>query len=216
VFGSIRRYRLADAPVGELAKRVDEGFAEEIRGRPGFVSYELIDCGDDEVVTISMFREHREAEASRKLAQRWTEVNLADLELRRIDARRGEVIVSRGVDEMLKAVHAEAMGKFASVRRYALRSGDVSELVHTIDRVFADQISAMDGFEAHHALHCGRGEIVSIGLFRDQSAAEESDEHALEFIDRHRCEFDLERTEVIGGEVCVSRVLPELLEPAHA
>jgi hypothetical protein len=216
VFGSIRRYRLADAPVGELARRVDEGFAEEIRSRPGFVSYELVDCGEDEVVTISMFREHDEAEASRELARRWTDANLADVALRRIEALHGEVSVSRAADQMLEPAHAKATRKFASVRRYALRSGDASELMHTIDQALVDELSGLDGFEAYHALDCGGGEIVSISLFRDQGAAEESDERALEFVDRLRGRFDLERTEVIGGEVPVSRALPELLEPAHA
>jgi hypothetical protein len=74
----------------------------------------------------------------------------------------------------------------------------------------------MDGFEAYHALDCGRGEIVSISLFRDQATAEDSDERALEFIRDELSDFDMERTEVIGGHVTVSRALAELLEPAHA
>jgi hypothetical protein len=81
--------------------------------------------------------------------------------------------------------------------------------------VFADQIEAMDGFEAYHALDCG-GEIMSISLFRDQAAAEASDELALEFVRQELGSFEIERTEVIGGEVLVSRAMAELLEPAHA
>jgi hypothetical protein len=216
VFASIRRYRLARGSMDELARRVDKGFAEEVCARPGFVSYEFIDCGDGEIVTISIFGEVHQAEGSRELAQRWTEENLADLEFRRIEALHGEVVVSRAADEMLEAAHVQRPSKFASVRRYLLRSGDVSGLMHTVDQVFADQISAMDGFEAYHALDCGRGEILSISLFRDQAACEESDEQALRFVAKHLSEFDLERTEVIGGEVRVSRALAGLLEPAHA
>src|SRR6516225_7668984 len=100
VFGSIRRYRLAHGSMDELARRVDEGFAEEIRTRPGFVSYEFIDCDGDEVITISMFSKARQAEASRELAQRWTEENLTDLEFDRIEALHGEVMVSRAAGEM--------------------------------------------------------------------------------------------------------------------
>jgi hypothetical protein len=74
----------------------------------------------------------------------------------------------------------------------------------------------MDGFEGYHALECGRGEILSISMFRDQTSAEASDERALEFVQEHLGGFDIERTEVIGGEVRVSRALSELLEPAHA
>src|SRR5205823_6342442 len=57
MFASIRRYRTREGSMDELARRVDVGFAEEICARPGFVSYEFIDCGDGEVMTISIFRE---------------------------------------------------------------------------------------------------------------------------------------------------------------
>ena len=88
--------------------------------------------------------------------------------------------------------------------------------MHIVDEVFADEIEAMDGFEAYHALDCGGGEIVSISLLRDQATAEESDERALEFVRRELGGFDIERTEVLGGEVVVSRAMATLLEPAHA
>ena len=200
----------------ELASRVDEGFAEEIRTQPGFMSYEFIDCGDGEIVTISLFGDASQAEASRELAERWTAENLRDLVFARIEVLHGEVCVSRADREMLEPAHARMMGKFASIRRYMLRSGEVSDLMHIVDDVFADQIRLMDGFEGYHALECGRGEILSISMFRDQTSAEASDERALEFVQEHLGGFDIERTEVIGGEVRVSRALSELLEPAHA
>jgi len=199
----------------ELTRRVDEGFAEDIGRRPGFVAYEFMDCGDGEIVTLSVFRDADQAEASRELALRWTEENLQDLEFGRLEALRGEILVSRAARDMLEPGHAGAARKFASVRRYRLRTGSIEELMHIVDEVFADAIEAMDGFEAYHALDCG-SEIVSISLLRDQAAAEESDERALEFVDRELGDFDIERTEVIGGEVLVSRAMATLLEPAHA
>jgi hypothetical protein len=216
MFASIRRYRLTHGALEELAGRVDDGFAQEISAQPGFVSYELIGCDDGEIVTISVFGDADQAEASRHLAERWTEQNLSDLEFARIEALHGEVCVSRADREMLEPAHTRTLGKFASVRRYQLRSGEVSELMRIVDQVFADQIQEMDGFEAYHALGCGRGQILSISLFRDQTAAEASDDRALEFINEQLGAFDIERTEVIGGEVRVSRALAELLQPAHA
>jgi hypothetical protein len=199
----------------ELTRRVDEGFAEDIGRRPGFVAYEFMDCGDGEIVTLSVFRDGDQAEASRELALRWTEENLRDLEFGRLEALRGEILVSRAARDMLEPGHAGSAGMFASVRRYRLRTGSIGELMHIVDEVFADEIEAMDGFEAYHALDCG-SEIVSISLLRDQAAAEESDERALEFVRRELGDFDMERTEVIGGEVVVSRAMATLLEPAHA
>ena len=49
MFASIRRYRLHQGEIDELARRVDDGFAEEIGAQPGFVSYEFIDCGGGEI-----------------------------------------------------------------------------------------------------------------------------------------------------------------------
>ena len=199
----------------ELTRRVDEGFAEDIGRRPGFVAYEFMDCGDGEILTLSVFRDADQAETSRELALRWTEENLQDLEFGRLEALRGEILVSRAKRDMLEPGHAGAARKFASVRRYRLRTGSIEELMHIVDEVFADAIEAMDGFEAYHALDCG-SEIVSISLLRDQAAAEESDERALEFVRRELADFGIERTEVIGGEVVVSRAMATLLEPAHA
>src|SRR5438128_763310 len=80
MFASIRRYRLRQGPIKDLARRVDDGFAEEISAQPGFASYEFIDCGEGEVITLSVFGEADQAEASRNLAHRWTEQSLRDFE----------------------------------------------------------------------------------------------------------------------------------------
>jgi len=199
----------------ELTRRVDEGFVEDLGRRPGFVAYEFMDCGDGEIMTLSVFRDADQAEASREFAQRWTEENLQDLEFRRLEALRGEILVSRAARDMLAPGHAGSAGMFASVRRYRLRTGSIGELMHIVDEVFADEIEAMDGFEAYHALDCG-SEIVSISILRDQAAAERSDERALGFVRQELGVFDIERTEVLGSEVIVRRAMATLLEPAHA
>jgi hypothetical protein len=201
--------------MAELTRRVDDGFAEDIGRQPGFVAYEFMDCGDGEIMTLSVFRKADQAEASQALAHQWTEENLQDLEFSRLERLSGEILVSRAMQDVLEPGHAGAAGRFASVRRYRLRAGAVGELMHVVDEVFADRIEAMDGFEAYHALDCG-GEIMSISLLRDQAVAEASDELALEFVRKELGSFDIERTEVIGGEVLVSRAMAELLEPAHA
>jgi hypothetical protein len=200
----------------ELTRRVDMDFAEQISARPGFVSYEFVDCGDGELVTISIFGEEHEADASRELAQRWTEEKLTDLAFSRSEALRGEVMVSRAAEHMLEPGHTGMASRFCSLRRYSLRDGAVDALMHRVDVIFADQIERMDGFEAYHVLDCGRGEILSITLCRDQACAEASDEMALTFVRDELSDFDMERTEAMGGEVIVSRALARLLEPAHA
>jgi hypothetical protein len=216
MFASIRRYRLQRGSMHDLTRRVDEGFAEEISGQEGFVSYEFLDCGDGQVMTVSVFRGADEAEASRELAQRWTASNLEDMEFVRIETLSGEIMVSRAARDMLEPGHVGGAAKFGSARRYRVAEDSVRDVMHVVDEVFADRIERMDGFEAYHTLDCGGGEILSISFFRDQAAAEESDEQALAFVRDSLAEFPIERTEVLGGEVAVSRARTELLEPAHA
>jgi hypothetical protein len=180
------------------------------------VSYEFMDCGDGEVMTVSAFQTAKEADASRDLAQRWTQENLQGFEFTRLESLRGAIMVSRAVQDMLAPGHAGATGRFASVRRYRLRGGSVEELAHLVDQTFADQISQMDGFEAYQVMDCGAGEIIAISVFRDQATAEESDDRSLDFVREQLGEFDIERTEVTGGDVAVARAMEELLEPAHA
>lgn len=216
MFASIRRYRLHEGAMDALARRVDEGFAEEIQAQPGFVSYEFVDCGDGEVVTLSIFSTAEAAQASRDHARRWSEEKLADFAFTRLRPLRGEILVSRASSEMLTPGHAGGSRKFASIRRYAIRRGDVAEVMHAVDDRFADRIEALPGFEAYHALDCGHGELVSISLLRDQASAEESDELALAFVRDNLGAVDIEGTEAIGGEVRVSRAAAALLEPAHA
>jgi heme-degrading monooxygenase HmoA len=216
MFASIRRYRVQEGSMDDLASRVDKGFAEEISAQHGFVSYEFVNCGDGEVMTVSVFDEASGAAGSRDLAQRWTEENLQDLHFARMEALDGEILVSRAREDMLEPGHVGAARKFASVRRYALRDGSVAALMHKVDQIFADKIETLDGFEAYHALDCGRGEILSISLFRDQATAQTSDDLALQFVAEELGGFDIERTGVKGGEVLVSRAMAALLEPAHA
>src|SRR3954470_7785845 len=158
MFASMRRYRLQPGLLAEFARRVDESFADQIAAQPGFVSYELIDCGGGDLFTLSIFLEPGQAEASRELARRSTEETLQDIEHTRFDAIYGESLVSRAAPGMLDPGHVGAASKCVSIRYYRLRSGSVEQLLQKVDRVFADRMRAMAGFEAAHLLDCGDGE----------------------------------------------------------
>jgi heme-degrading monooxygenase HmoA len=216
MFASIRRYRLIEGSMDELERRVDGDFAEQISGQPGFVSYEFLDCGDGEVMTISLFRDSDGAEGSRELARRWTDENLTDLEFTRLEGMSGEITVSRAARDVLEPSHIGAGEKFTSVRLYEVKSGALSDLMHIIDTRFAEQISEREGFEAYHVLDCGDGKLCSITLFRDEAGTSDSVHLAQQFIREELADFDLERTEAIAGKVIVSRAMADVLEPAHA
>jgi hypothetical protein len=216
MFASIRRYRLRSGSMAALARRVDEGFAERLGAQAGFVSYEFLDCGDGDVMTISVFHDADGAHGSSEYARQWTDENLGDFEFTRREALQGEILVSRAAEEVLAPGHAGAAERFATVRRYGMSSGHVAELMRGVDDMFADAIAALDGFVAYHVLDCGSGELLSISVLRDQAMARETDEMALRFVTERLSRFGLQRTEAVGGRVLVSRALAELLEPTHA
>jgi hypothetical protein len=216
MFASVRRYRLRSGLMEELARRVDDGFAEELSAQPGFVSYELLDAGDGDVITVSVFHDADGARRSTELAQRWTDEHLGDFRFTRREAFQGEILVSRAAEELLEPGHAGATGKFASLRRYTMDSGSVAELMRSVDDIFADEMAALDGFVAYHVLDCGGGEILSVSLLRDHATARETDEMALRLVTERLSRFGLRRTEAVSGQVLVSRALAEMLEPTHA
>jgi heme-degrading monooxygenase HmoA len=215
MFASMRRYRLQRGSMAELARRVDEGFAGQLATQPGFVSYEFIDCGFGEFMTMSIFLTLEQAEASRELARRWADENREDLEFPRLEAAHGEILVGRAAQTMLQESHVGAARKPVAIRRYRVHEGSVAEVMRAIDGVFADRFEAMPGFEAWHVFDCGRDEIVWIDVLRDFAAAEESDERAFRFVSEELRHFELERMASLRGTLIVSRATSELLEPAH-
>ena len=216
MFASMRRYRLSADSAAEFMRRVDESFADQIAAQPGFVSYVLIDCGEGDLFTLSLFAEAAQAEASRALAQRWTQTELADIEHTRFDAIHGESAVSRAAEGMLDPVRFGGRRKSVSIRLYHVRRGSVSELLQTVDQGFVDDMQTMEGFEASHVLDCENGEVLWVTVLRDDQTADVSEERAIEFVRNELTEYRLEREVAIRGEIAVSRASAELLEPAHA
>jgi hypothetical protein len=104
---------------------------------------------------------------------------------------------------------------YASLRRYRIGSGSVDDLMHRVDVDFADALARQPGFVAYQTVDCGGDELLSITLFHDEAGARESNELSARWVDEKLGEFELERVEVLGGEVMVSRAASEVLEPAH-
>jgi hypothetical protein len=212
----MRRYRLQPGTLAEFTRRVDESFADDIAAQPGFVTYQLIDCGGGDLFTLSIFLEPGQAEASRELAQRWTENHLQDIEHTRFDAIHGESLVSRAAPGMLDPVHVDAARKSVSIRYYRLRSGAVHQLLEKVDQAFADRMRAMEGFEASHLLDCDNNEVLWVSVLSDDDAVEQADERTNRFVREELTDFRPEHVVSIRGDVAVSRANAELLEPAHA
>jgi len=62
----------------------------------GFLEYQVIECGNGEIVTITTFRDRRSAEASMETAADWVRDTLAaQYDLERLESFVGEVAISR-------------------------------------------------------------------------------------------------------------------------
>jgi hypothetical protein len=104
---------------------------------------------------------------------------------------------------------------YCSVRRYRMGAGSIDDLMHRVDVDFADALAQQPGFVAYQAIDCSGDELMSITLFHDEAGARESNELAAQWVAKNLTEFELELSEVMGGEVMVSRAASEVLEPAH-
>jgi quinol monooxygenase YgiN len=101
MFASIRRYRLDSGSVDDLLHLVDSDFAEAVQKMDGFLEYQVLECGNGEIITISTFRDRRSAEASMEMAAAWVRDTLAaQFDVTRLDGFVGEVAVSRAREEV--------------------------------------------------------------------------------------------------------------------
>jgi hypothetical protein len=217
MFASIRCYFVHKASTDELARQVEDEFADRIAAQPGFVSYVFLDCGGGDAMTISVFREPGQAAASRELAQRWSEERLGEFELTTTEALHGAIPVSRATSALLAPV-PDLPRRFARVRRYVIAEGEIGELVwRVVDMSLAERMAKLDGFVAYLVFSDGAGELVTVSVFRDRLTAAASDELALQFVRDELADLNIKRTDMIGGgEILVSRVTATLLEPVHA
>ena len=218
MFASIRCYFVHKASTDDIARLVEDEFADQIAAQPGFVSYVFLDCGGGDAMTISVFRESGQAVASRELARRWSEERLGQFELTTTEALHGAIPVSRATSELLAPSGPNAPPMFARVRRYRIAKGEIGELVwRVVDTRLAERIAELDGFVAYLMFSGGAGELVSVSVFRDETTATVSDDLALQFVRDDLADLDIKRTDMIaGGSIVVSRVTETLLEPVHA
>src|SRR3990170_1815747 len=102
MYASLRTYRIGSGSVDAVMRRVDRDFAEALSQEPGFVAYHAIDTGNDMVMTISLFHDREQAEASNELAAQWVAEELSDFNLTRVGVIGGEAMVSRASAEILE------------------------------------------------------------------------------------------------------------------
>jgi hypothetical protein len=95
MYAAIRQYEMGAGSVAEVMRIVDDEFADTLSRQPGFVGYEVIASGSDEIVALTVFRDETSAARSNDLAAQFVGERLAEFELNLVSAMGGEVGVSR-------------------------------------------------------------------------------------------------------------------------
>jgi hypothetical protein len=104
---------------------------------------------------------------------------------------------------------------YASIRRYRMGAGSMDDAMHLADTELADRLSEAPGFIDYQVVVTGNDMITSMTIFEDEDQCLASDDMAADFVREHLGPFQIERLEVFGGEVMVSRAAEKVLEPAH-
>ena len=79
MFAAIRQYQVDPGSVEEVARRVEEGFVPIMRETPGFVAYFVLNAGQGEIGSVSLFEDQQSAEESNRRAEEWVSQNLSDV-----------------------------------------------------------------------------------------------------------------------------------------
>src|SRR5215217_644940 len=104
MYAMVRRYRMAVGSMDDVMHKVDREFAERIPEEVGSVLYTAIDAGDGTAMTITLF-ENEEAGLRSEAAVARVREALAEFRVEKIDVFRGEVMVSRASEKVLKPIH---------------------------------------------------------------------------------------------------------------
>jgi hypothetical protein len=93
MYAVVRRYNVAPGSTATIAQRVNEEFLPIVGQVRGFVSYHLVDAGDDSVLSIGIFEDRAGADESTRAATEWVRQRLTHLIRNAPVITAGEVVV---------------------------------------------------------------------------------------------------------------------------
>jgi hypothetical protein len=96
---------------------------------------------------------------------------------------------------------------YVAIRRYQLEDpGSVDEVLGRVHEGFIPIIKDAPGFLAYYALDSGGGAVTSVSVFEGQSAAEESNTKAADWVGQNLASMVPNPPEILAGEVGETRV----------
>ena len=106
MFTSVRTYKADAAQVDEMLPIIDEKFVPAVADMAGMCSYQVIDCGGGEIMTISCFTTHEGAERSTEMAGEFVRDHLGDFQIERTNVAEGPARISVAQQGVLEPAHA--------------------------------------------------------------------------------------------------------------
>jgi len=94
----IRRYRVRLGTVEQAARYAEKWFVPLVRKLPGFVTYYLLDAGNDTLASIGLFESRDGAESAAQLARDWFEDEWPSFRPLPPEVVVGEIVAQTAVD----------------------------------------------------------------------------------------------------------------------
>ena len=79
MYTAIRRLKVQPGVFDEVVQRDESGLVPILRSVPGFVAFDLVQIGEDEGVSISVFETQEQAEEANRKAAQWVTQNIVPL-----------------------------------------------------------------------------------------------------------------------------------------
>jgi hypothetical protein len=92
---TVRKYSGSQGLIDALVEHESE-VREVITGIDGFRAYYLVDAGEGDAVSVSVYDTFEGAEESNRRAAEWLRENLPDLQVAAPDVAAGEVVIDAG------------------------------------------------------------------------------------------------------------------------
>ena len=74
----VATYKITNGNFQEIAETAKIGMLKTFQAKPGFIRYGVADIGDNNLLSLSLWKTHSDAEASVPAAASWVRDNIAD------------------------------------------------------------------------------------------------------------------------------------------
>jgi heme-degrading monooxygenase HmoA len=96
MFMNIRRYRIGPGQRDEVVRMVDEGWTDQLRKEPGFLTYHVVATGPNELVSMTACLDEEALARVIQKSGEWVGTRLMGLDVSIEDSHQGQVVSHLG------------------------------------------------------------------------------------------------------------------------